>query len=378
MAAGPEEYTLGVEEEYILVDAETRELAPLAERVIEGARGGLGEGAHTELRLSQVEVATPVCRTLAEVRSELGRSRGTLLRAAAPHGGAIVAASTHPFSRWAAQPFAPQERYQSLAREYLQLAREQVINGCHVHVGLADRDLAVHVLNRVRAWLAPLLALSTSSPFWQGEDTGYASWRTLLWGRWPTSGPPQLFRDRGEYDALVRSMVAAGAIGDASRLYWDARLPARLPTVELRVMDACSTVDEAVMVAGLARALVRTAHEGALEGRPYPAPRQEVLRAAHWRAARYGLDGTLVDPGAERQVPAAELIEKLLGRLRPALEAGGDWEEVSRLVRRTLEGGNSAARQRRVLERTGSLTAVVDALLEETAAGAKAPPAHEA
>ena len=362
-----DEYTLGVEEEYQVVDPQTRELRSQGGRVVEEARRGLGEGDVTaELMESQVESVSSVCQTLAEVRAEIVRLRRAVIRAAGD-GARIVAASTHPFSHWREQVVTPKERYRVLIEAYQQLAQEQLVFGFHVHVGIKNRESAVRVMNRLRVWLAPLLALSANSPFWLGEDSGYASYRTQVWGRFPVSGPPGIFASRAEHDALVGALVRTETVEDATKIYWDARLPEKTETIEVRVADVCPTVDEAVMVAGLSRALVRSCFERDGREEPYPTARPEILRAAHWRASRYGLEGELLDVEEERVVPAGYAIQKLLDFARPVLEELGDWDEVSGTARETLQRGNGATRQRAVYRRTGSLEAVVDMLVDETA-----------
>ena len=363
-----EEFTLGVEEEYQIVDAQTRELRPRALRILPAAREAVGERVTPELYLSQIEIGTHVCRGLAEVRAELTRLRREVGAAAEGEGSRIAAAATHPFSHWEEQEITPRRRYVGIAREYEQLAREQLIYGCHVHVGIRDREAAIQVMNRARPWLAPLLALSANSPFWLGWDTGYSSFRTQIWRRWPLSGTPQVFDSRAEYDALVAALVATGSAEDATKIYWDVRPSARFETLEFRVTDVCLTVDEAVMVAGLVRALARTCYEEAVRGEPLAPVRPELLRAAKWRAARYGLEADLVDVERGRAVPAGELVERLLARLRPALEADGDAEEVCELVRATLRRGNGAARQRAAYARAESFEDVVDFIVAETSA----------
>ncbi|HYX44610.1 MAG TPA: YbdK family carboxylate-amine ligase, partial [Acidimicrobiales bacterium] len=243
---------------------------------------------------------------------------------------------------------------------------EQVVCGCHVLVGLSDRDVAIDVLNRVRPWLAPILALAANSPYWQGEDTGYASFRTEIWRRWPTSGTPEPFASRGEYERLVEELLATGAIDAPARIYWDVRPSARFETLEFRVTDACLSVVETVMVAGLVRGLVRAAWQEATAGEPPLAPRAELLRAATWRAARFGIEGELIDLGVCRSVPARDLVDTLAARLRPALEELGDWDEVSALVDVVFGRGTAATRQRRAFARAGRLEDVVDLLLAET------------
>jgi glutamate---cysteine ligase / carboxylate-amine ligase len=368
-----EDYTLGVEEEYQVIDPETRALCPGAEDVLRRARRTLGEDRVVpELRASQLEVLTPVCRTLSEVRGELSRLRWGVIRAAEEAGVRIAAASTHPFSHWQDQPITAGERYEKILDRERRMAEEQVVFGFHVHVGLSDREAAVRTMNRARLWLAPLLALSANSPFWMGEDTGYASYRTQIWGWLPTAGPPGPFSSLAEHDALVESLVATGGAMEANQIYWDMRLPQKLETVEIRVCDVCSSIDEAVMLAGLCRALVRTCHKGAEEEKPYPEVRPEILRAAHWVASRYGLGADLVDVEAGHLAPAKEVIEKLLAFTRRALEEHGDWKEVSVLVGDTLKRGNGAVRQCQVYERSGKLGDVVDALIEDTAKGTNA------
>ncbi len=252
MSPQKEEYTLGVEEEYQIVDSETCELLASGGRAVQQrAQRALGEEAMPELLTSQVEAISPVCRTLAEVRAEILRLRRGVNEAATKEaGGRIAAASTHPFSHWREQRTTPKKRYKSIMENYRRLAQEEVVFGFHVHVGLSDREAAVRVMNRLRVWLAPMLALSANSPFWLGDDTGYASYRTQIWGRLPASGPPAPFESRAEHDTLVKALVASGAAADPTKIYWDVRLPEKVETVEIRVMDVCSRVDEAVMMAG--------------------------------------------------------------------------------------------------------------------------------
>jgi carboxylate-amine ligase len=360
------DFTLGVEEEYQIVDVKTRELHPRALRILPGARAAVGDQVTPEMYLSQIEIATPVCRGLAEVRAELTRLRREVGAAAAQQGSRIAAAGIHPFSHWEDQEITPRRRYTSIADEYEQLAREHLIYGCHVHVGIADREAAVQVMNRARLWLAPLLALAANSPFWLGSDTGYASYRTEIWRRWPMAGTPHEFESRLEYDRLVEALVATGSVADATKIYWDVRPSARFETLEFRVTDVCMTVDEAVMTAGLIRALARTCHGQAVRDEPTHRVRPELLRAAKWRAARYGLDADLIDVEKREAVAAHELVERLLTRLRGALEEDGAWEEISELVRATLRGGNGAARQRAAFARANSWVGVVDYIVDET------------
>lgn len=364
-----EEFTIGVEEEYQIVEAQTRELHSEQQSILPGAREAVGDRVTPELYLSQIEIGTPVCHSLAEVRRELMRLRREVIAAAEREGNRIAAAGTHPFSHWGDQQLTPKARYVGIEQDYQQLAREQLIFGCHVHIGIRDREAAIQVMNRSRPWLAPLLALAANSPFWLGVDTGYASYRTEIWRRWPMAGTPQVFSSRAEYDRLVQALVETESISDATKIYWDARPSARFETIEFRVTDVCMTLDEAVMIAGLVRSLAQTCYRQAVRDEPMRHARPELLRAAKWRAARYGLDADLIDTERERAVPAAELIEKLLAFVRPALEENREWDEISALVRETLRRGTGAARQRQVYARAGRLEDVVDFIIAETMKG---------
>ena len=369
MALHEEAFTLGVEEEFQIIDPQTRELSPDVERLLPLAQESLGAAAQMEMMLSQIEIATPICANLDEVRRELVRMRGGVIEAAVRIDRQIAAAGTHQFSRWYEQLITPRSRYEQLVQDFQQLVRLQVIFGCHVHVGIRDRERALQVLNRARPWLPLLLTLSANSPFWHGDDTQYASFRSSLWWTSPMSGPPPFFASRDEYDSVVRDLISTECLVDPTRIYWDIRLPERFPTIEFRVMDVCLTLDEAVMMAGLVRALVRTCYEEAERDVPFTVVHPELLRAANWRAARFGFEGELIDFETMHVVPARELLERFLVWLRPALEATGDWERISQGVQDLLKQGNGAMRQCAVYQRTGSMEDVVDYVVAQTARG---------
>jgi carboxylate-amine ligase len=362
------DFTVGVEEEFTIVDAGRGELRPAADEVLPLARERLGDQVEAELNRSQVETGTMVCTTLAEVRAELVRLRRGLREAAAAVGCSVVSAGTHP----TASPDdsavnRDKERYRRLEREFQAVAREQLVNGCHVHIGIAERDLAIEVLDRVRPWLATVVALAANSPFWAGADSGYASYRTEVWSRWPLTGMPQPLASRAEFDDLVSDLAAVEALPDATFLYWDVRPSARYDTLEFRAADAGLTVDDAVMVAGLWRAVARTAVAESAAGAPRPQLRAELLKAARWRAARYGVERTLVDLTVRRTAPAGAVVDRLRSHLRPALEDAGDWDEIHTLVQRALRGGNGAVRQRAALARRGEMADVLALLLADNA-----------
>jgi carboxylate-amine ligase len=359
-------FTIGIEEEFQVVDPQTRELSADVERIFPRAQKLIGEAVQYEIILSQIEIATPICYTLADVHRELVRLRKGLILAAEHTGSQIAASGTHPFSRWQDQLITPKERYWLLLDSYRQLIREQVIFGYHVHVGVPDPEAAVYIMSCVRLWLAPLLALTANSPFWEDGDTSYASYRGCKWGTVPLSGPPPYFHSREEYEREVALLVETKSIEDSTRIYWDIRLPERFPTIEIRVMDVCLTVDEVVTVTGLIRALVRRCYEQFLQREVVPQIPREILRVASWRAARYGLEGELLEAATGRLLPAHELIYKMLDFVRSALEAEGDWQRVSSGVTRLLQMGNGAMRQREVYQRTGNMRDVVDYIVAQT------------
>jgi len=373
MPAHLEPWTIGVEEEYQIIDPVTRSLAPTVDHILTHIDSSFRANVQHELQLCQIEIATPVCQNLEYVRDALTYARQNVITAATKAGYCIAAAGTHPFSHWDEQSMTPHERYFLMAKQYQQLTREQVIMGCHIHIGCRDRSLALEIANRARLWLAPILALSANSPFWLQQDTGYDSYRSEIWWRWPLAGPPPYSATADDYNALMYTLIATRSIPDSTYLYWDIRLSERYPTIEFRVTDVCMTVDEAIMVTGLLRALVQTCAEQAEHNVPYPHTSTAILKNVYWRAARYGLAGELIDLHTNRSLPAHEAIEQLLTMLKPALISQNEWDEVSTLVRRTLQHGNGAQRQREVYQNTGQLQSVVDFIVQETAKGVAAP-----
>jgi glutamate---cysteine ligase / carboxylate-amine ligase len=359
---------LGAEEEFHVVDLATRRSAPEVDALLAQLDG---EEFAPELQRSLVETNTPVCATLDELRHHLQRLRATLEGVASPLGLGVVAAGTVPLADLDSDDISAGARYERMQHEYQVLVREQHICGAQVHVDVPDRDVAVQVVRRVAPYLPTLLAISASSPYWRGRDTGYASYRSMVWSRWPTAGPPGHVETAADYDQMVAELIASGTISDPGMVYFDIRPSSHLPTVELRVCDACPQVDDVVLIAGLFRALVGKAREDLDAGLPLPPNRHELLRAASWRAARSGLEGDLVDLSPDPLQPPTLiapplLIEQLVDYLQPQLEELGDWEQVVELTRATLGRGSAAAGQRRAFGRRGEITDVVDALLAHT------------
>ena len=329
----------------------------------------MGSEAQGEISTSQLEIATPVSSSLSEVRSHLARIRATADVAARSQGCRILAAGTHPNATWHEQRLTVGERYLSLFERWGLLALQQMITGCHVHVNVDDPEVAIRAMDHLRADLPVLLALAGSSPFWEGTDTGYASYRTQWFARWPVTGMPDAFGSKATYDGLVDDLVTTGMIDDASHLYWDVRPSTKFPTLEVRVADTCPSLDDVVLHAALARSLVRVAAAAVVRGEEAPAVRGEVVKAARWRAARFGTEDRLLDVRAHALRPAGEVVRDLVARLRDDLEELGDWAEVTALADQALARGSSAARQREVALKNGAdLTAVTAALVAETTA----------
>ncbi len=356
--------TLGVEEELHLVDPRTSLLTPRAPQLL-AALPQCSFGA--ELQRTTVETNTGVWHTLEELRSDIIRLRRMLIDVAAKEGLRVAAVGTAPLSSATDFELTSSGRFGRMQQDYRLLVDEQLICGLQVHVGLADRDMAVEVTQRIGRDLPILLALSASSPFWHGSDTGYSSIRTIIWQRWPTAGATGPLNSAAEYDDLLTDLINSGVIADAKMAYFDVRPSSHAPTVELRVADACPIVDDAIGIAGLFRAMVAAAEQATLRGDPLRLLAAPLHRAAMWRAARSGLMGDLLDSSSRPQpVPAAQAVWALVHRLRPQLEELGDWCTVKELIEATMARGNSADRQRAALAEHGQMRNVVDLVVAET------------
>jgi carboxylate-amine ligase len=379
--------TVGVEEELLVVDGRGRPV-PLGPDALEVAsRRGEGESAEEhdraerygdqggnaenaahlmpELKAQQLELGTPVCHTLAELDGELRFWRSRARSAAAATGAHVAALATSPLP---VDPIPTEgDRYARMLEAFGHTAREMLTCGCHVHVSVADDEEGVAVLNRIRVWLPVLTALTANSPYWQGQDTGYASFRSQAWHRWPSAGPNEVLADAAEYHRLIDQVLATGTVLDTGMLYFDARLSAHWPTVEVRTADVALRVEDAVTLAGVVRGLVETAARDARDGHAPPAVPAAVLRVAAWRAGRSGLGGDLVHPLTGRPAPAADVVGALLAHVRPALADAGDEQRVSDGLGALLHRGTGADLQRRVHQDTGDLAAVVRAAVAVTA-----------
>jgi carboxylate-amine ligase len=357
--------TVGVEEELTLLDPTSGMVVPAAAEVIRECRNPAYVVA--ESMRFMVETRTPVCNSLAEVQEGLSAMRRLVAEVASCHGVVTVASGVPPFGMPDPPQVTDEPRYHELSRRFPLAMRSNGICGCHVHVGVATRQVAVEALRRLRPWLPPLIALTANSPIWDGEVTSWASRRFLLASRWPTAIPAPPTRSLEEYDHLLGQAIASGQALDSRSVYFLARLSPRYPTIEVRVADMCLTVDEAVAYAGLVRALVSTAVDEAATGRPAITVQQTLLRQSCRSAARVGLDGTVTDPQTGSQVPAWELIDALVARVQPRLRAHGDEARVLSIIDRVRAVGGGADRQRRLFQLSGSPGAFAAALATGTA-----------
>ena len=360
--------TLGIEEEYQIIDPETRELRSyITEMLLEDSML-LGE-VKPELHQSMVEVGTRVCRTPAEARAEVVRLRRLVMDLTARKGLVIAAAGTHPFSKWWDQQITPLERYAGVKEDLQDLAQRLLIFGTHVHIGIEDREFLIDAMNACRYFLPHVLALSTSSPFWFGRHTGLKSYRSVVFRNFPRTGIPRAMSSWSEFESMVNGLVATRSIPDASKIWWDVRPSWNYPTLEFRICDICTRVDEAVCIAAIFQAIVFKLWKLRRDNMSYRQYPIDCLDENKWRAIRYGLDGRLIDWGAGVEAPTRDLIRELLDWfLGDVLDELGTRSEVE-YAYRILEEGTSADRQLAVFRETGDLKDVVDLLVRETREG---------
>ncbi|WNI20776.1 glutamate--cysteine ligase [Streptomyces sp. ITFR-16] len=358
--------TVGVEEELLLVDARSGEPRSLSAAVLALAQARAdGDSAfEPELHRQQLEFATEPRTDMRELAQEILRWRAEAAASAAGAGADVVALATAPLA--VSPSIGTGERYRWLAERFGLTVQEQLTCGCHVHVSVESDDEGVAVVDRLRPWLPVVLALSANSPFWQGRDTAYGSYRSRVWGRWPMAGPVEVFGSPERYHAQVRALVDTGVLRDRGMVYFDARLSHRYPTVEVRVADVCLDPADAVLLATLVRALVETASRDWRAGNPPDPVGVGVLRLAAWQAGASGLEGPLLHPATMRPEPAPAVLRALLAHVRDALEGSGDLAAAEDGIRRVLERGTGARTQRDALARTGSLHAVVAECVSRT------------
>jgi carboxylate-amine ligase len=357
--------TLGVEEEYLITAADGPLAVPAVEDVFARVTPELRDSVQHEYMQSQIEVASPPQLELGQLWQSLARLRTGLADAAEAAGARLVAIGAGPADGPASE-VVDLPRYHRMQERFGHLSPGQGLNGMHVHVSVPDPETGVQILNHLRPWLPILQAATANSPFYEGVDTGYASWRSIMWERWPTVGPTPYLEDHAQYESLLEDLIMSGAMLDEGMLYWYARLSAHYPTVEIRMGDVCPTLDDAMLLAALARALVATVQHDVRAGVPAPRLPHHLLVAAHWRAARDGLEGLGVDLATRQTSPAWRLLRQLFDYVRPELERHGDLEMTTVLLGRLRSRGTGAARQRAVLAQQGSIADVVTWLAAQT------------
>ncbi|MEX1094056.1 MAG: carboxylate-amine ligase [Acidimicrobiia bacterium] len=373
------DFTIGIEEEYLVVDRETRDLIKRPpDSMWQELENILGSQVSPEFLKAQIEVGTRVCSTVAEAREDLARMRLGLSGVVNEYGAAIIASSTHPFANWSEQETTEDPRYMRLASDYQQVARQLVICGMHVHVGISDPHLRIDLMNQVKYMLPHLLALSTSSPFWAGQPTGLLAYRLVIFQNLPRTGVPEEFASWGEYERTVEVLVNAGLIEDASKLWWDIRPSARYPTLEMRVSDICTRLEDAMTVAALYQCLLGFLYRLRRDNQRWRTYSPMMIEENLWRAQRYGVDGSLVDFGRGELVAYSDLIEEFIEMLAQDATEFGVREEL-RHARTIVSEGTSAHRQLATYEMAKSdgaddreaLNQVVDELIADTMYGLK-------
>jgi len=357
--------TLGVEEEYLLVDAVEPHPVELVEEVFDQLGEDIRDSIQHELVRSQIELASPPQLELTDLFDSLTRLRTGLATAAGRAGARLVAVGASPAAGQESR-VVDRPRYHRMRERFGELSPGAGLNGMHVHVSVPDPETGVQVLNHLRPWLPIFQAATANSPFFAGRDTGYASWRSMLWERWPTVGPAPYLESHEQYETMISDLVASGAMLDEGMLYWYARLSANYPTVEIRMGDVCPTPDDAMLLAALARGLVARLLREVEDGRPAPNVPHPLLMAAHWRAAHDGLEGVNIDMATREPRPAWKLMRQLFDYVRPELDRHGDLEMATVLMGRLRSHGTGAARQRALFARYGSMGPVVDWLAETT------------
>lgn len=369
-------FTLGIEEEYLLVDRETRDLVAAPDALMAECKKVLKSRVSPEFLQCQIEVGTGVCKTIPQARAELVELRKTISGIADSYGLAPLAVATHPFADWQHQSFTNKQRYEELARDLAGVARRMLICGMHVHVGIEDEDLRIDLLGQLSYFLPHLLALSASSPFWQGRDTGLASYRLSVFDNLPRTGLPPVFNSYGEYTRAVDRLIQSGVIEDATKIWWDLRPSARFPTLETRICDVTPRLDDTVAMAALVQSLAHMLYRLRLSNQRWRQYERFLINENRWQAQRHGVSGKLMDFGKAKLVDYPDLLDELLELVAQDAEELGCSKEIVKL-RDIITSGNSADRQRAVFkaatdqgaDHTEAMRAVVDSLIEETVSG---------
>ncbi|MGA2696799.1 MAG: carboxylate-amine ligase [Terriglobales bacterium] len=362
-------YTIGIEEEYQTIDPVSRDLrSHIHAEMIEKGKLILQERVKAEMHQSVVEVGTSVCSNIKDAKDEVKKLRRSMVKLARENGLQLASAATHPFTDWRTQEIYPDERYHKVVQDMKMVARANLIFGLHVHVGLEDRETTIHLMNHARYFVPHMLALSTNSPFWMGMNTGLKSYRCKVFDKFPRTNLPDYFPSWGEYENFVKLLIKTNCIDNAKKIWWDIRPHPFFNTLEFRVCDIPMRVEETIALAALIQATVAKLHKLYMANQGFRLYRRALLMENKWRAARYGLDGKMIDFGKQKEVPARDLILEYLDFVDDVVDELGSREELN-YIHEILEKGTGADRQLKVYEETGDLKKVVDYIVQETAAG---------
>lgn len=362
-------FNLGIEEEYQTIDPETRDLrSHIDAEIISKGKTLLKEAVKAEMHQSVVEIGTGVCKTIQEASTQLKDLRTQICRLARQNNLHLAAAGTHPFADWRKQEIYPDDRYHTIVQDLKMVARANLIFGLHVHVGVEDRETAIHLMNAARYFLPHILALSTNSPFWLGMDTGLKSYRCKVFDKFPRTNIPDYFPSYGEYERFVSLLVKTNCIDNAKKIWWDIRPHPNFPTLEFRICDVPMRADETIAIAALIQATVAKLYKLHAANQGFRLYRRALIMENKWRALRYGLDGKIIDFGKEIEVPVRDLIAEYLNFVDDVVDELGSRKEMS-YIQRILDEGTGADRQLRIFQETGDLKKVVDYIVYETEAG---------
>ncbi|MDQ6939288.1 MAG: carboxylate-amine ligase, partial [Verrucomicrobiota bacterium] len=361
-------FTLGIEEEFAIVDPRTGELRSHIQEILEGGKLTLKEQLKPEMHQSVVELGTEICQSVVDARQHVVDLRGHLARLAGRGGMKIASAGTHPFSHWHDQLITEGDRYKEIVKDMQQVARANLIFGLHVHVGIPHRETAIHVMNQARYFLPHIYALSTNSPFWVGRNTGFKGYRLKVFERFPRTGIPDAFESLSEYEDYLKLLVRTNCVDNAKKIWWDIRLHPFFDTLEIRVCDAQSRVDDTLALAALIQAVVVRLHKLQHQNLSFRIYRRRLIDENRWRASRYGLDGNLIDFGRETEMETRTLLNEILEFVDSEVDELGSRREIEH-IQRIMREGTGADRQLAVWERTGDMKQVVEHLVDETYEG---------
>lgn len=377
MTAKDHVYTLGIEEEFAIVDPQTRELRSHIQEILEGGKVLLKEQIKPEMHQSVVELGTEICSSISNAREHVIELRSKLASLAGRAGLRIASAGTHPFSHWRDQLITEGERYKEIVKDMQQLARANLIFGLHVHVGIPGRETAIHVMNQARYFLPHIYALSVNSPFWVGQDTGLRGYRLKVFERFPRTGIPDAFESLSEYEDYCKLLVKTGCVDNAKKIWWDIRLHPFFDTLEVRVCDAQSRVDDTLALAALIQAVIAKLYKLLRHNTTFRVYRRRLLDENRWRASRYGIEGKLIDFGREAEVETRSLLNELLEFVSTEVVQLGSQREMAH-IERIMREGTGADRQLAAFQRTNDMKAVVDQIVAETYEGLMIPEADTA